>query len=295
MSFNTIGYLIKDSFTGMKKDFKNTMISLGTMFATMLLIAVAYIVYVNENKLIDDTKDRSSNIVAYVDVNVTDEQAKLIGYNIEDFIGVTESVYRDKDYAINLAKSMNPIMVEGFSDEILKTIYPAYFVVSFDDVTMIDVIVDKLKSQDGIEEITVNRYAAEKARDAEIYKAVAIVAVIYIIEFSIFLMMNTTKLMMFSKRKEISIMKYVGAKNNFIRAPFAIQGVFTAIIAVMITMLVIYIAYPAFIRSMTTLESGFSFIAFDSLYQNLVGLLLLIGVAIGMVGSSASMKKYLDV
>ena len=66
MSFNTIGYLVKDSFNGMRKDLKNTLISLGTMFATMLLIAVAYIVYVNENKLIDDTKDRSSNIVAYV-------------------------------------------------------------------------------------------------------------------------------------------------------------------------------------------------------------------------------------
>ncbi len=295
MSFNTIGYLVKDSFSGMRKDIKNTLISLGTMFATMLLIAVAYIVYVNENKLIDDTKDRSSNIVAYVDVNITDEQAKLIGYNIEDFVGVTSSTYRDKDYAITLAKSMNPIMVEGFSDEILKTIYPAYFVVTFDDVTMVDVIVDKLRSQTGIEEITVNRYAAEKARDAEIYKAVAIVAVIYIIEFSVFLMMNTTKLMMFSKRKEISIMKYVGAKNNFIRAPFAIQGVFTAIVAVFITMLVIYIAYPAFIRSMTTLETGFSFIAFDGLYQNLVAILLFVGIAIGMIGSSASMKKYLDV
>ena len=295
MSFNTIGYLIKDSFHGMKKDLKNTLISLGTMFATMLLIGVAYLVYMNENKLIDDTKDRSSNIVAYVDINVSDEDAQKIGYKIEEIRGVTSSTYRDKDYAINLAKSMNPIMVEGFSDEVLRTIYPAYFVITFDDVTLVNVITNELGKLAGIEDISVNQYAAAKARDAEIYKAVAIVAVIYIIEFSVFLMMNTTKLMMFSKRKEISIMKYVGAKNNFIRAPFAIQGVFTAIIAVLITMLVINIAYPAFIKSMTTLESGFSFISFDTMVKDLSIILLAVGIFIGVIGSSASMKKYLDV
>ena len=295
MSFNTIGYLIKDSFNGMKKDLKNTLISLGTMFATMLLIAVAYLVYMNENKLIDDTKDRSSNIVAYVEIDVSDEEAKTIGYQIENIIGVTSSTYRDKDYAINLAKSMNPIMVEGFSDDVLKTIYPAYFVIAFDDVTLVNVIASELNKLNGIEEISVNQYAAAKARDAEVYKAVAIVAVIYIIEFSIFLMMNTTKLMMYSKRKEISIMKYVGAKNNFIRAPFAIQGVITAIMAVALTMFIINIAYPAFIKSMTTLESGFSFIALEFLFKQLVMLLVIIGVMIGIVGSTASMKKYLDV
>ena len=295
MSLNTIGYLIKDSFHGMRKDLKNTLISLGTMIATMLLVAVAYLVYMNENKLIDDTKDRSSNIVAYIDVNVSDERGKQLGYEAENIVGITSATYRDKDYAIKLAKSMNPIMVEGFSDEVLKTIYPAYLVLTFDDVSLVDAIVYKLSTIEGIEEISVNKYAAEKAKDAEIYKAVAIVAVIYIIEFSVFLMMNTTKLMMFSKRKEISIMKYVGAKNNFIRAPFAIQGVLTAIIAVLITVGFVNIAYPAFIKSMTTLESGFSFISFEFLYKDLIFILALIGIFIGLIGSTASMKKYLDV
>lgn len=295
MRLNTIGYLIKDSFSGMKKDKKNTLISLGTMFATMLLIAVAYLVYMNENKLIDDTKDKASNIVAYAKIETTDEQANEDCYLIENIPGVTSSTYRDKDYAVNLAKSMNPVMVEGFTDEVLKTIYPSYYVITFDNVNYVDGIVGKLKEISSIEEINVNQYAQAKARDAEVFKAVAIVAVIYIIEFSVFLMMNTTKLMMFSKRREISIMKYVGAKNNFIRAPFAIQGVFTALVAVMLTVFVINIAYPAFVKSMTTLESGFSFLSLSGLIHELIFLLIVIGVLIGVLGSSASMKKYLDV
>ncbi len=295
MSFNTIGYLIKDSFHGMKKDLKNTLISLGTMFATMLLIAVAYLVYMNENKLLDDTKDKASNIVAYADVNVSDAEARNIQVEINSITGVTSSTYRDKTYAVNLAKSMNPIMVEGFTDDVLRTIYPAYFVITFDNVDLVESMVYALNKIEGLEEISVNQYAKNKARDAEIYKAVAILAVVFIIEFSIFLMMNTTKLMMYSKRREISIMKYVGAKNNFIRAPFAIQGVVTAVVAVLITMFVIYIAYPAFINSMVTLESGFSYVSYDVLYKQLVALLLVIGVMIGLLGSTASMKRYLDV
>ena len=295
MSFNTAGYLIKDAFHGMKKDVKNTLISLGTMVVTMILVAVAYLVYMNENKLINDTKDRASNIVAYINVDVADSEAQKMLLDINNIYGVTSNTYRDKDYAINLAKSMNPIMVEGFSDEVLKTIYPAYFVITFDNVQLIESIVNGLKKVDGIEEISVNQYATAKARDAEVYKAVAILAVIFIIEFAVFLMMNTTKLMMYSKRKEISIMKYVGARNNFIRAPFAIQGVFTAMVAVLLTMLIINLAYPAFVQSMSTLESGFSFISFKSLYQELIAILVVIGIFIGIIGSGASMKKYLNV
>ena len=295
MRLDTIGYLIKDSFHGMKKDTKNTLISLGTMFATMLLIAVAYLVYMNENKLINDTKDKASNIVAYARIDITDDEAQRALYDIDNIAGVTSSTYRDKQYAIELAKSMNPVMVEGFTDDVLKTIYPAYYVVTFDNVDYVHGIVNELKKVSTIDEVSVNQYAKEKARDAEIYKAVAIVAVIYIIEFSVFLMMNTTKLMMYSKRKEISIMKYVGARNNFIRAPFAIQGVFTAIVAVILTITIVNIGYPAFVNSMTTLESGFSFLSMASLAKELVALLLIIGVFIGILGSSASMKKYLDV
>ena len=295
MRLDTVGYLIKDSFHGMKKDIKNTLISLGTMFATMLLIAVAYLVYMNENKLINDTKDKASNIVAYVNIDVEDAEAKKALFDIDSIAGVESSTYRDKQYAVNLAKSMNPVMVEGFSDEVLKSIYPAYYVITFNDVQYVEGIVNQLKKISAIEEISVNQYAKEKARDAEIYKAIAIVAVIYIIEFSIFLMMNTTKLMMYSKRREISIMKYVGARNNFIRAPFAIQGVFTAFVAVALTIGIVNIAYPAFIKSMTTLESGFSFLSLSGMFKELAILLLGIGIFIGILGSSASMKKYLDV
>lgn len=90
-------------------------------------------------------------------------------------------------------------------------------------------------------------------------------------------------------------MKYVGARNNFIRAPFAIQGIVIAVVAVVLTMTIINFGYPAFIQSMNTLETGFNFISFDGLFQELVVLLVIIGLLIGVIGSSTSMKKYLDV
>ena len=118
---------------------------------------------------------------------------------------------------------------------------------------------------------------------------------ILIVEFSVFLMMNTTKLMMYAKRREISIMKYVGARDNFIKAPFAIQGVITALISVLITMLLVSILYPIIVASIDKLGSGYSYLEYESVSQELLIILVSIGCLIGIGGSTASMNKYLDV
>ena len=83
MNINTISYLIADAFHTMKKDIKNELISLGTMLATMVLIAVAYLVYVNANIIIGNTKDESSNVMAYLEVGLSDEEVQKIGFEIE--------------------------------------------------------------------------------------------------------------------------------------------------------------------------------------------------------------------
>ena len=78
MNINTISYLVADAFHTMKKDLKNELISLGTMIATMVLIATAYIVYANANIIINDNKDKSSNIMAYLETGLSDKKMQEI-------------------------------------------------------------------------------------------------------------------------------------------------------------------------------------------------------------------------
>lgn len=299
MNINTISYLIADAFHTMKKDIKNELISLGTMLATMVLVSVAYLVYANANVIIDNNQETSSNILAYLEAGISEEDAKKVGFEIEEIIGVTGMTYRSQKEAIEFASSVSGVLVEGYTQEELEMIYQPCYIINFDDVEAVPAITSALRKIDGIgsteDDVRVNPAAPQAIRDAKISKTVAITGVILIVEFSIFLMMNTTKLMMYAKRREISIMKYVGAKDNFIKAPFAIQGVITALVAVTATMILATLIYPAVTSSVGELGSGFTCVSFETVSTDLVILLLIIGCVIGIGGSTASMNKYLDV
>lgn len=299
MNINTISYLVADAFHTMKKDIKNELISLGTMLATMVLIAVAFIVYLNANVIIGNTKDESSNVLAYLEVGLSDDEMQEIGFKIEDITGVTGIKFRSVEESIERAESISSLLVEGYTMEELEMIYQPCYIITFDNVEAVPIITTELRKIDGVgtteEDIRVNPYALKAQRDAKIYQTVAITAMILIVEFSIFLMMNTTKLMMYAKKREISIMKYVGARDNFIKAPFAIQGVITSLVAVAITMMLVSIIYPVIVASIDKLGGGYTYLEYADISKDLVLLLLIIGCVIGIGGSTASMNKYLDV
>lgn len=301
MNINTISYIIADSFHTMKKDIKNELISLGTMLATMILIAVAYLAYVNANNIINSTKDESSNIVAYLEVGLSEEERTQIGFQIEDIPGVAKNgvKFRSVEESIARAKSISSLLVEGYTQEELEMIYQPCYIITFDDVQAVPVITSKLREIEGIgsteDDIRVNPSALKAQRDAKISQTISITAMILIVEFSMFLMMNTTKLMMYAKRREISIMKYVGARDNFIKAPFAIQGVITSLIAVAITMVLVSIIYPVIVASINKLGNGYTYLEYSEISMGLIQLLVVIGCIIGIGGSITSMNKYLDV
>ena len=301
MNINTISYLVADAFHTMKKDIKNELISLGTMLATMVLIAVAYLVYANANVIISNTKDESSNVLAYLEVGLSDDEIQKIGFKIEEIPGVAKNgvKFRSVEESIERAQSISTLLVEGYTQEELEMIYQPCYIITFDDVQAVPVITSKLREIEGIgsteDDIRVNPYALKAQRNAKISQTVSITAMILIVEFSVFLMMNTTKLMMYAKRREISIMKYVGARDNFIKAPFAIQRVITALVAVVITMILVSIIYPIIVASIDKLGNGYTYLQYAEVSKGLAQLLLVIGCVIGIGGSTASMNKYLDV
>ena len=98
--------------------------------------------------------------------------------------------------------------------------------------------------------------------------------------------------MLYAKRKEISIMKYVGATDGFIKVPFIIESVIISIIAVIITLILFSAVYTPIIE---TIKTDMSFLDCDGILGSLTMMLLAIGIGVGVVGSSVSMNKYLDV
>lgn len=299
MNINTISYLVVDAFHTMRKDIKNELISLGTMLATMVLVAVAYMVYINAHIIIENNRSESANILAFLEIGLSDKEMQQIGFEIEKIPGVSNRSgaaveFHSVEESIKRAETMSKALLAGYSEEEKAQLIPAYYVVHFEDVKAVPGIMASIRKIQGIgtteDDVVIDDNAAEAEKSAKKAQIIAVTAMIYIIELSIFLMMNTTKLMIYAKRREISIMKYVGARDNFIKAPFAIQGVITSLVAILITMILASIIYPVVIASM---DRGY--LAFSDMTGELLLILLVLGCVIGIGGSTVSMNKYLDV
>ena len=127
------------------------------------------------------------------------------------------------------------------------------------------------------------------------------IAIIFIIllVIAITIISNTIKLTVHARRKEISIMKYVGATNSFIRWPFVVEGIIIGIIAALITLIIVGFGYDFVIQkiasSIVLQKMNITLLQFADLAQSITLVYAILGVGVGVVGSSISMKKYLDV
>ena len=128
-------------------------------------------------------------------------------------------------------------------------------------------------------------------------KIVTGVILVLLVIISIFIIANTIKLTVHARRKEISIMKYVGATNSFIRWPFIVEGMIIGVIASAISILVIAVVYNLIAEQMVNSQFmrtvGISLVGFAEMFSSIIFVYMLLGVGIGAIGSIISMRKYL--
>ena len=134
---------------------------------------------------------------------------------------------------------------------------------------------------------------------ANIFRIAIGVIFMFLLIISITIIANTIRLTVFARRKEISIMKYVGATNRFIRWPFIIEGMIIGILAAALTIFVIGAIYNGviqWIEQANVLQSiGVTLLQFSEIVRLIAIVYLALGIGVGVVGSSISMKKYLEV
>ena len=127
----------------------------------------------------------------------------------------------------------------------------------------------------------------------------SIVIIVLLVLISTFIISNTIKLTVHARRKEISIMKYVGATNSFIRWPFIVEGIIIGVVAGLISILIIGLAYNALsdqvLQSSLKNIISYELLTFKDMFAMLASVYAVLGVGIGVIGSSISMKKYLEV
>ena len=188
-------------------------------------------------------------------------------------------------------------LLEGYEN---KNIFSASYVVTLTDLELNEEVQENILQLENVKKIeSSNQTIAQVISLAKGVKIVTGVILVLLVIISISIISNTIKLTVHARRKEISIMKYVGATNSFIRWPFLVEGVLIGIVAGLLSVAIIGVAYTFIANKMSETNFmqliGWKLLEFKDMLNLILVVYLGLGIGIGVVGSSISMKKYLEV
>lgn len=299
MKFNIVSYLIGEGFGNVFKNKKSTFSAMLVMCISMLVFGLFFIIGENVNHVIQ-TVEASQEIQVFIKNDATDEEIAKFGEDLDKIEGINKITYVSKDEALDIMQDRvgeNGYLIAGYKD---NNFLPASYKVTLTDLKLANQVEKQIAGLENLKEITSSNETMSKLIDiANGIRIVTAVVLIALVIGSIFIIANTIKLTVYARRKEISIMKYVGATNSFIRWPFMVEGIIIGIISAFISVLIVGTAYKVIAAKLLETSIikglGMTLVSFGDMFSLIILVYLLLGIGIGIIGSSLSMRKYLEV
>ena len=299
MKYNIFGYLIGEGFGNVFKNKKSTGASLMIMCETMIIFGIFIILGENINHFVSEVES-AQGIQVFINNDATQEQIDEIGEKIRKLDGVSTVEFKSKDAALNQMKEKfgdKQDLLAGYEE---NNIFPASYVVTLTDLNKSKDVQNQILTFDNIKKITSKDETVTTLINlANGIKIVTGIILILLVVISIFIIANTIKLTVHARRKEISIMKYVGATNGFIRWPFIVEGMIIGVFASVISITIVGIAYSIIAEKMVSSQFmqviNMSLVTFGDMFNSIIFVYMLLGIGIGALGSVISMRKYLKV
>lgn len=291
-----IKYLTKEGFRNLKVNKLMSIASITVLFSCLMLIGIAFMLLVNIESFISGV-EAENVIMVYAEMDSSEYDYITLGSKLNDInnIASIEEVKKEAAYAEILSE-----MDEGLREYLGgldENPLPDAYKVTVSDMAGFEEVVNQIKKLSGIERVYENSTLArqlEGIRTSVTYISLGMIILLFIV--SLFIISNTIKVTMFSRRLEISIMKSVGATNSFIRWPFMVEGIIIGIIAGILATGAVWAIYEFALGSFTAVLSGFGAgaqVNFLDYALYLVAAFVGIGIFTGVFGSATSIRKYL--
>ena len=297
MRFNVINYWIKEGVRNLFKNKKSTMSALMIMCATMLIFGLFFVIGENLNAFVENVAD-AQEIRVIIDNDATESEIEEVGSEILAIDGVKSAEFVSKDEALEYMKDMlGDELIEGYSE---RNIFSVAYNVTLTDLKLNDEVQDNINQIPHVKKIVSSNQTISQiislAKGVRVVTA-GILALLIVISVSI--IANTIKLTVHARRKEISIMKYVGATNSFIRWPFLVEGNIIGVVAGLLSVGIIFAAYTGVANQLANTSflqmANWTLLNFSDMFNLILLVYLGLGIGIGVLGSSISMRKYLEV
>ncbi|MEK3974224.1 MULTISPECIES: permease-like cell division protein FtsX [unclassified Psychrobacillus] len=295
MKARTAGRHFRDSLKSISRNGWMTFASVSAVTVTLLLVGVFVMIMMNLNKVADDL-ERDVEIKVYVELTADEASVTTLQENIKSIPGVSELTYATKGEELKKL-----VMDFGEDLELFEQENPLHnvFYVKAKNPQETEKVAKEIDQLDNTFEVSYGEGKIERLFSAlNMGRNVGIVLILALLFTAMFLISNTIRITIVARRRDIEIMKLVGATNWFIRIPFILEGMWLGILgAILPITLVTVLYYNLYNALQPKLESGnlFNLLEFSPFIYQLNGLILLMGVLIGVWGSFMSVRKFLRV
>ena len=297
-TFRILGRNIRDAFKGVFRNFSLSLASISCITITLLVVSLSLILSANVNN-IAELIEEDVTIVAFLDANITEEESNEVLKQINALDNIDSVEFESKVEIANEMKDSSEVyanIMNEWTDE--ENPLQSTYLVKVKDIEKIGDTADEIKKIEKVGTVKYGEGMVEQLVSVfKIVRNISLGTVIALIIVTVFLITNTIKITIYSRRREIEIMRLVGASNLNIKIPFVFEGLFLGILGAVIPIIGTCYSYSILYDKF----DGKMFSEFIKLVEplpflyNVSGILLLIGMLVGMFGSWQAVRKYLKI
>ena len=302
MRFNTIGYCFKQGFKNIWRNKLFSLASMATMAACIFMFGIFFCIVQNFQHFVREAEEGVAVTVLF-DEGTTEDEILEIGQGLTKRDGVSEVVYVSADEAWKSYQEKyfegNPEVAEAFVDD-NPLANSSNLEIYMKDISKQDDLVTYIESLDKVRKVNRSDSVASMLTDFNrlvSYVSVAIIGLLLAV--AIFLINNTVAIGIAVRREEIGIMRLIGAKNSFIKAPFLIEGIVIGLVGAIFPLILLYFLYNKLITYVGTQFTGLNnvmdFLPAAQLFHTLLPVGMALGVGIGFFGSIVTIQRHLKV
>ncbi|MCI9111018.1 MAG: ABC transporter permease [Eubacterium sp.] len=297
MTASSIRYLFKEGFRNTWTNRMMSIASICVLMSCLVLMGCATMIFLNIDSLLGRIEEENV-VMVYIEDDTTASDLKQMEKSLNEIRNIKEVEFIAKEVAWQQQlDTMEESHAAYFTELSSEIPLPNAYKITIDDLSLFDDTINNIKKLDHIETIRENKDLAKKLVSIRHgIEIIAVVIVAVLLAISIFIISNTIKLTVYSRRLEISIMKSVGATNGFVRLPFVVEGMILGIISGVISLGLVWGFYEFAIRQFKDLINSLNLTALNFADYSLVmlGAFVAIGILTGVGGSIITMGRYLN-
>lgn len=294
------GNNIKEAFQGIARNKGMSLLSVISIMAVLVLFGVVVLLVLNMTGIVNETEKKVDKVVVYLNDDANEDSIRAIIKKAEGTGYVKDVSYTSKeqawqDFSKNMELTNDAYFLEGMEENPL----PASVTLQLSNIKQAKTVANTLQGIPGVYQVDyLNELIGKivQINDWVRILGVAVVAILLII--AIVLIHNTIKSTIANRSQEIQIMKYIGASDGYIRRPLLIEGMFFGVVAGALALVLVYLGYKGmfglFDEKLNVLM-GLRLIRPTDMLKDMAIMFLCIGVGVGLIGSSLSLKRFLDV